>query len=78
MPKGSEKQKEGVKMGYKIKQLRKERNMTQLELARASGVSRATIITLESGQEVVVKSATLKAIAAALKCSVPDLFATNV
>ena len=62
-------------MGYNVKKLREERNMTQAELAQASGVSRATIIALESGQEIVVKSSTLQSVAGALKCKVSDLFA---
>ena len=62
-------------MGYKIEKLRKNKSMTQEELARASGISRATIIALESGKEITVKSSTLLAIAAALNCNIKDLFA---
>ena len=62
-------------MGYKVKKLREQENLTQAELARAAGVSRATIIALESGQEIVVKSSTLQAVANALKCKVSDLLA---
>ena len=62
-------------MQYKVEVIRKEKNMTQADLAQVSGISRATIIALESGQEIVVKSSTLQAIADALKCKVSDLFA---
>ena len=62
-------------MQYKVEEIRKEKNMTQADLAQVSGISRATIIALESGQEIVVKSSTLQAIADALKCKVSDLFA---
>ncbi len=62
-------------MAYKVAQLRKSKNMTQADLSKAAGVSRATIVALESGQEIVVKSSTLKAIALALQCKVADLFA---
>ena len=62
-------------MQDKVEEIRKEKNMTQADLAQVSGISRATIIALESGQEIVVKSSTLQAIADALKCKVSDLFA---
>lgn len=65
-------------MGYRVEKLRKDKSMTQAELAEASGVSRATIVALESGQEITVKTSTLQAIAAALNCSIADLFAQNV
>ena len=62
-------------MGYRVKELREQANMTETELAQASGISRATIVALESGQEIVVKSSTLQSVASALKCKVSDLFA---
>lgn len=62
-------------MGYKVKERREQENMTQAELAQAAGISRATVVALESGQEVVVKSSTLQNVARALKCKVSDLFA---
>ena len=42
-------------MRYRVEEIRKEQNMTQSELARASGISRATVAALESGKEIVVK-----------------------
>ncbi len=65
-------------MGYRVEKLRKEKNMTQAQLARSSGLSRATIVALESGQEITVKSSTLQAIASALNCNIADLFEQNV
>lgn len=61
-------------MQYRVEEIRKKENLTQDELAQAAGVSRATIVALESGREIVVKSSTLQAIASALKCQVADLF----
>lgn len=37
-------------MNNRIKELRKERNVTQDDLARAVGVTRQTIISLENGK----------------------------
>lgn len=60
-------------MFYNIRKIRVELSMTQEELAQLSGVTRATISKLESGEEVEVKIGTLKAIANALECKVSDL-----
>lgn len=49
-------------MLYNIKKIRVELGMTQEELVQLSGVTRATISRLESGEEVEVKIGTLKAI----------------
>jgi len=62
-------------MQYRVAEYRAKQNLTQADLAQAAGVSRATIIALESGKEIVVKSSTLQAIASALKCQVADLIA---
>lgn len=67
------KKKGGVTMLYNIKKIRVELGMTQEELVQLSGVTRATISRLESGEEVEVKIGTLKAIANAMKCKVSDL-----
>lgn len=61
-------------MGYKIKEKRKERNMTQDQLSKKSGVSRSTIASLESGKATVTSTTTIKKIANALECSVSDIF----
>lgn len=60
-------------MLYNIKSIRESLGMTQIELSRKSGVTRATISRLESGEEVEVKISTLKAIASALNREVSDL-----
>lgn len=61
-------------MGYRIKEVREGRGMTQTELARKSGVSRGTIIALERGAEKVTTTKTLLSIASALGCTVDELF----
>ena len=61
-------------MGYKIKELREIRNMTQEELAEKSGISRATISMLENNTTKEVLTSTLRALANALDTSVNDLF----
>lgn len=49
-------------MGYKIKEKRKERNMTQDQLAKQAGVSRTTISGLESGKTSVTSTQTIRKI----------------
>lgn len=61
-------------MGYKIKEAREERRLTQEELAKKSGVSRPTIVALESGKTEDVKISTLQKLAAALDMTVQDIF----
>lgn len=60
-------------MAYNILQIRKAKKMTQMELVKASGVSRATISKLENGEEVEVKVSTLEAISRALGVTWPEL-----
>lgn len=57
-------------MLYNIRAIREENNMTQHELAKKANISRATIIKLESGEEMEVKISTLEALANALNCPV--------
>ena len=64
-------------MGYKIKQVRESKNMTQEELAAKSGVSRGTIIALESGCFKNTTTKTLLKIAKALETSVDAIFFTE-
>lgn len=40
----------GIRMGNRIGELRRQRKMTQEELALATGVTRQTIISLEGGR----------------------------
>lgn len=57
-------------MLYNIRKIRQENCMTQDELAKKANISRATIIKLETGEEMEVKISTLEALANALNCSV--------
>ena len=50
--------------------------MSQAELAEISGVSRATIIRIESADNVVINTKTLEKLASALDVSVRTLFLT--
>jgi len=61
-------------MGYKLKEARDERRLTQEELAKKSGVSRQTIVALENGTSEDVKISTLQKLAAALDMTVQDIF----
>lgn len=61
-------------MGYKIKEMREERGMTQCQLAEKSGVSRMTISALENGGERVTTTKTLVKIADALNVTIDELF----
>lgn len=61
-------------MGYRIKEIRKEKNMTQEQLCKKANVSRAIISDLETGKRTVTSTKTLMKIAEALECSVADIF----
>ena len=63
-------------MGYRVREYREKRNMTQEELVRRSGVSRQTISAIENGRvgSGDVKVGTLKAIASALNTTIDCLF----
>lgn len=61
-------------MGYKIKEMREEQNMTQEELASKSGVSRTTIWALENNANKMASTKTLLKIAQALGKSVDQIF----
>lgn len=61
-------------MGYKIKDCRREIDITQEELARRSGVSRTIISGLESGAITVTTTDTLSKIAKALGKKVGEIF----
>jgi putative transcriptional regulator len=56
-----------------VKELRKERGLTQEELAEAVGVSRQTIISIERGRYVPSLPLALK-IAGYFRCSTDDMF----
>ena len=59
---------------YHIKKYRQEMKLSQEELATKSGVSRATISGLESGNITVTTTETLIKIANALDKKVSDIF----
>lgn len=61
-------------MGYRLKQIREQKGITQESLAAKSGVSRATIAALETGKERNTTSKTLTKLAMALDVSVNELF----
>lgn len=61
-------------MAYKIKQVRESKNLTQEELSKKAGVSRAIISKLENGDCVVTTTETICKIANALGCSIGDIF----
>ncbi len=60
-------------MQYRIKEFREKLKWTQEELAKVSGVSRATIAGLESGAVTVCTTTTLVKIAKALNKKVSDI-----
>lgn len=61
-------------MGYKIKEVRESKKMTQEELAEKSGVSRGTISALEDGTERTTTTKTLLALARAMTTTVDKIF----
>jgi transcriptional regulator with XRE-family HTH domain len=64
-------------MGYKIKEVRESRKMTQEELSEKSGVSRSTIWALENGSMRTTTTKTLLKIAIALGVTVDQIFFTE-
>ncbi len=60
-------------MGYKIKEYRLLRKLTQGELAERAGVTRATICNIENGTQRDVKAGNLKRIAEALGVEMAEL-----
>lgn len=61
-------------MVFRIRELRESKGITQEALAELSGVSRATIWALESGQDKVTTTKTLIKIAEALGVRLDDLY----
>lgn len=61
-------------MGYKIREIREQKNMTQEELAEKSGVSRVTISMLENQIDRATSTKTLLKIAEALDTTVDQIF----
>lgn len=61
-------------MGYKIKEKREQKRMTQEELSAKSGVCRATISGLENGTLRATTTKTLVKLAKALDTTVDQIF----
>lgn len=61
-------------MGYRIKELREAKGISQTALAAKCGISRQTIINMEKGKTQTTTSKTLLAIAKALDTTVDFLF----
>lgn len=59
---------------FKIADLRKKKGMTQEELAEKSGVSRATICSIENGKNKGVSASTLTKLAEALGVKTEKIF----
>lgn len=64
-------------MGYKIKEARVAKGMSQEELAEKSGICRATISALENGTERYVMSNTLVRLAKALDTTIGKIFTVD-
>ena len=60
-------------MENKLKTIRKEKNLSQAELAKKSGVSRATIANIERGAQVEILVGTAAKLANALNVSVSEV-----
>ena len=61
-------------MGFKLKEVREAKRMTQEELEAKSGVSRQTISAIENNRCGDVKAGTLVAIARALGTTIDVIF----
>lgn len=61
-------------MGYKVKEIREKKGMTQEELEEKSGISRQTISAIENNDRYQAKVGTLMALAEALETTVDNLF----
>lgn len=61
-------------MGYRLKEIREQKNMTQEELEKLSGVSRQTISAIENTSGYQAKVGTLMALAKALDTTVDNIF----
>lgn len=63
-------------MELDIRRIRKEKGISQDELARKSGVSRQTISNLENNPDAITTTDTLQKIAVALDVKVSDFLCT--
>jgi transcriptional regulator with XRE-family HTH domain len=60
-------------IGERVKELRSAAGLSQMDLARASGLSLSIITQLEQGVTADPRLSTLKALAAALGCDLNEL-----
>lgn len=67
-----------MRMGYRVKEVREQSNMTQEELAKRSGVSRGTISAIENNSMRETTTKTLVKLALALGTTVEQIFFTDV
>lgn len=58
----------------KLKEVRQKRGITQEELAKKSGVLKATILDLEDGKIKNVSASTIVNLSKVLNCKVSDIF----
>ncbi len=58
----------------RLKEIREERNVSQVRLSELSGISRQTISKIEADPAAVFKVDTLQALANALGVSIEDIF----
>lgn len=64
-------------MGYKIREIREAKGMSQEALAEKAGISRTVIWNLETNPDAVTTTKTLKSIADALDTTVDKIFFTD-
>lgn len=64
-------------MGYRLKEIREQKGLTQEQLEKVSGVSRQTISAIENNDEYQAKTGTLLALARAMETTVDKLFFEN-
>ena len=57
----------------KLKEIRKDKCISQEILSKKSGISRTTISKIENNEEKIVTSETLKSLAKALEVTLDDL-----
>ena len=62
-----------MNVGEKINQLRKEKNLTMLELSKKSGISAETLCNWKNGH-TKPQGAKLKKVADALECDLKELY----
>lgn len=65
-------------MRFKIKELREQKEMSQNQLSKLSGISRLTILSLENNEEHNAKVDTLRSLAEVLGVQVSELFEEEI